>query len=140
VASYDAEAVQFHGGMNAKAKAAAKRRFQYDPAVRLFLSSDAGGYGVDLPQANFLINIDLPYSKGKAEQRNSRHDRTSSLHEIIHTETFLVHGSVEEFYAEKLRAKGNVARAIVDGIGHNRKGRMELGANTLLEFLQNNDV
>jgi SNF2 family DNA or RNA helicase len=138
--SYGDESVQFHGGMNAKAKAAAKRRFQYDPSVRLFLSSDAGGYGVDLPQANYLINVDLPYSKGKSEQRNSRHDRTSSLHEIIHTETFLVAGSLEEFYAEKLRGKGNVARAIVDGIGHDRKGRMELGAHTLLEFLQNNDV
>lgn len=138
--SYGDEAVQFHGGMNAKAKAAAKRRFQYDDSVRLFLSSDAGGYGVDLPQANYLINIDLPYSKGKADQRNSRHDRTSSLHEIIHTETFLIAGSVEEFYASKLADKGGVARAIVDGIGHDRKGRLELGAKTLLEFLQNNDV
>lgn len=138
--SYGNESVQFHGGMNAKSKAAAKRRFQYDPSIRLFLSSDAGGYGVDLPQANYLINIDLPYSKGKSEQRNSRHDRTSSLHELIHTETFLVEGSVESFYASKLATKGAVARAIVDGIGADRKGRMELGADKLLEFLEASDV
>lgn len=138
--AYGSEAVQFHGGMNASQKAAAKRRFQYDPSVRLFLSSDAGGYGVDLPQANYLLNVDLPYSKGKTDQRNSRHDRASSEHELIHTETFIVTGSIEEFYASKLASKGGVARAVIDGKGYDRRGRLELGANTLLAWIGENDV
>lgn len=137
---FPGEAVQFHGGMNASQKADAKRKFQYDPDVRLFLSSDAGGYGVDLPQANWLINVDLPFSKGKSDQRNSRHDRSSSLHSEIHTETFLVAGSIEEFYASRLDAKGGVARAIIDGKGYDRKGRLEMNANTLLNWLGENSV
>ena len=138
--AYGPEAVQFHGGMNASQKAAAKRRFQYDPDVRLFLSSDAGGYGVDLPQANYLLNLDLPYSKGKTDQRNSRHDRASSQHELIHTETFVVAGSIEEFYATKLAAKGGVARAVIDGKGYDRRGRLDFNASTLLNWLGENDV
>lgn len=137
---FGAEAVQFHGGMNATQKAEAKRKFQYDQDVRLFLSSDAGGYGVDLPQANWLINVDLPFSKGKSDQRNSRHDRSSSLHSEIHTETFLVAGSIEEFYASRLEGKGGVARAIIDGKGYDRRGRLELGASTLLSWLGENSV
>lgn len=137
---YSNECVQFHGGMNAKAKAAAKQQFQHDPKTKIFLSSDAGGYGVDLPQANWLLNVDLPYSKGKMDQRNSRHDRAGSHHEVIHTETFLVEGSIETFYAGKLTTKGSIARAIIDGRGYDRQGRMELGASTLLEFLENSDV
>ena len=140
VQAYGAEAVQFHGGMTASAKAAAKRRFQHEADVRLFLSSDAGGYGVDLPQANWLINIDLPFSKGKSDQRNSRHDRVSSLHKQIHTETFLVSGSIEQFYADRLHGKGGVARAIIDGRGFNREGKLELSASTLLEFLEADGV
>lgn len=47
-------AVPFTGKQNAKTKETNKVRFQTDPAVRVLVSSDAGGYGVDLPQANWL--------------------------------------------------------------------------------------
>lgn len=139
-AEFGEEAVQFHGGMNATQKAEAKRKFQHEPGVRVFLSSDAGGYGVDLPQANWLINVDLPFSKGKSDQRNSRHDRSSSHHAQIHTETFLVRRSIEEFYAARLVSKGGVARAIIDGKGYDRRGRLELSAATLMSWLEENSL
>jgi hypothetical protein len=45
-------------------------RFQESADCRVLVSSDAGGYGVDLPQANLLINYDLPWGGGLAVQRN----------------------------------------------------------------------
>lgn len=52
----------FNGDIKRNDREANKVRFQTDPNCRLFLSSDAGGYGVDLPQANYLLCVkaDMP--------------------------------------------------------------------------------
>ena len=66
------QAVAYTGEMNAKQKEEAKVRFQTGDRVRVLVSSDAGGYGVDLPQANLLVNYDQPWSSGLSVQRNGR--------------------------------------------------------------------
>ena len=48
------KSVLFTGDMTSAEKDAAKQKFTQNKETRLFLSSDAGGYGVDLPQANYL--------------------------------------------------------------------------------------
>lgn len=47
-------------------------RFNKDPAARLFISTEAGGAGINLQTANLLYNFDLPFSLGKQEQRTGR--------------------------------------------------------------------
>ena len=69
---------KYSGKLDAKTKEENKIAFNTDPAVRVLISSDAGGYGVDLPAANLLINYDLPWSSGSATQRNGRIQRASS--------------------------------------------------------------
>jgi hypothetical protein len=51
-----------------------------------------------------------------------------------------VAGSIEEFYAGKLEAKGGVARSIIDGRGYDRRGRLDLDPSTLLQWLQERSV
>jgi superfamily II DNA/RNA helicase len=58
-------AVLYHGDMSPTAKMAAQSRFAHDPDCRLFLATDAGAYGTDLPVATHLVNFDLPWSAGK---------------------------------------------------------------------------
>ncbi|HEV2523878.1 MAG TPA: C-terminal helicase domain-containing protein [Gammaproteobacteria bacterium] len=43
-------------------------RFKEDPHCRLFLSTDAGGLGLNLQAANIVINPDLPWNPVKLEQ------------------------------------------------------------------------
>ncbi len=107
--------VQFHGGMNAVQKEQAKVRFQTDPACRVFISSDAGGFGVDLPQANLLINYDLPWSAATASQRNSRIIRASSEWPSVRIERYLMEGTLEVRQWESLTYKSDVSSAIIDG-------------------------
>jgi SNF2 family DNA or RNA helicase len=125
----------YTGKMNAKQKEAAKIRFQTEPDVRVLISSDAGGYGVDLPQANLLINYDLPWSSGLAGQRNARIVRASSEWPSVVIDTLLIAGSLEERQHDMLLQKNAIADAIIDGDGINVKGGVDLTVGSLKEFI-----
>lgn len=125
----------YTGEMNAKDKEAAKVIFQTDPSCRILISSDAGGYGVDLPQANLLINYDLPWNAGLALQRNGRIRRASSTWPSIVIQDFLMEGSIEERQHAMLVQKMAVANAVLDGEGINDAGGVTLTAGTLRAFL-----
>lgn len=133
LAGYDA--VGYTGEMNAKQKEEAKVTFQTNQTCRVLVSSDAGGYGVDLPQANLLINYDQPWSAGLAVQRNGRINRASSEWPTITIQDILVLGSIEQRQYEMLRQKSNVANAILDGANINDKGGVDLTVGSLLNFL-----
>ena len=128
-------AVAYTGEMNAKQKEEAKVRFQNDSAVRVLVSSDAGGYGVDLPQANLLVNYDQPWSAGLAVQRNGRIIRTSSEWQTITIQDILVLGSIEQRQYDMLKQKKSVANAVLDGEGINTRGGVDLTVGSLINFL-----
>lgn len=131
--------VLFMGGMDASKRDIAKQKFQTDPDVRLFLSSDAGGYGVDLPQANYLISYDLPWSAGKLDQREARIIRLSSIHPHVTITSFVMKGSIEERQYEMLQQKREINKAFIDK-GYDSQGRFELNLGTLSEFLSHSEV
>ena len=128
--------VQYHGGMNTNAKAAATQRFTDDPDCRVFLSSWAGAYGCDMYSANYLINLDLAQSSGRADQINGRHDRPSSEFNHIFVRNLIVEDSIEERNLLRLGWKRKVAAATVDGHGADRLGRVENTLISLTEFLE----
>jgi SNF2 family DNA or RNA helicase len=128
-------AVGYTGEMNAKQKEEAKVTFQTSPACRVLVSSDAGGYGVDLPQANLLVNYDQPWSAGLAVQRNGRINRASSTWPSITIQDILVLDSIEQRQYDMLKQKSNVAGAILDGAGINEKGGVDLTVGSLIDFL-----
>lgn len=128
--------VLFHGGMNGKERAEAIAQFGSDPDTRLFLSSDAGGYGVDLFMASHLINYDRPQSAGALKQRNGRHVRASSTFRNVYIDNLIVADSVEEYQGAKLDFKDRVASAVVGGRMSDRSGKLESTAQSLTRFLE----
>lgn len=130
----------YTGQMNAKEKEKSKEKFLTDPDCRVFISSDAGGYGVDLPNANLLINYDLPWNAGLAVQRNGRIKRASSRWPTITIQDFLMQGSIEERQHEMLQQKNAVADAVLDGSGINSRGGVDLTVGSLLNFISNNNA
>ena len=132
--------VTYTGRLDAKTKEKHKTRFNEDPSVRIFISTDAGGYGVDLPAANLLINYDLPWSNGLAVQRNGRINRASSEWPSIVIQDFLMLGSIEERQHEMLSQKNAVASAVIDGSGIDAKGGLSLTLSSLRNFLANTSV
>jgi superfamily II DNA/RNA helicase len=126
----------YSGMMDSREKEESKVLFQTSKDVRVLISTDAGGYGVDLPQANLLINYDLPWSSGTAVQRNSRIRRASSTWKSVIIQDFLMELSIEERQHQMLNQKTAVANAIIDGEGINTKGGVDLTVGSLLNFIQ----
>jgi superfamily II DNA/RNA helicase len=126
----------YSGKLDAKTKEDNKIAFNTDPSIRVLISSDAGGYGVDLPAANMLVNYDLPWSSGAAVQRNGRIRRASSTWPTIIIQDILIAGSIEERQHEALQHKSAVANAVIDGEGINEEGGIDMGVGSLKQFLQ----
>lgn len=125
----------YSGKLDAKTKEENKIAFNTNPDVKVLISSDAGGYGVDLPAANLLVNYDLPWSSGSATQRNGRIIRASSTWQTIVIQDILMRGSIEERQWESLQQKSAVASAVIDGVGIDKEGELTLTIGSLKQFL-----
>jgi SNF2 family DNA or RNA helicase len=125
----------YSGKLDAKTKEDNKIAFNTNPAVRVLISSDAGGYGVDLPAANLLVNYDLPWSSGAAVQRNGRIKRASSTWKTIVIQDIIVKGSIEERQWDTLQHKSAVASAVIDGEGIDEDGGIAMNVGSLKQFL-----
>lgn len=136
----DLRPVLFTGELTPKERDQAKLKFAHDAHCMLFLSSDAGGVGLDLPEASYLVNYNLPWSAGKFDQRQARIIRLSSEWESVTLTSMLMAGSIEERMHTMLVAKRAVADAVVDGRGIDAKGRLKLDVATLTDFLSHSEV
>jgi hypothetical protein len=65
-------------GQTAQARQIAQQQFKTNPDVTLFLSSDAGSHGLNLPEARYVINYDVPRSYDLLMQRSERINRADS--------------------------------------------------------------
>lgn len=129
------QSVLFHGGLNGKQRGEAIKAFTDDPDVRLFISSDAGGYGVDLYTASHLINYDLPLSSGTFKQRNGRHVRASSTFRHVFIDNLIVSNSVEEYQRTRLNYKARVSQGVLTGMS-DPDGKVTNEARNLTQFLK----
>ena len=112
------------------------QRFNNSPDCRIFLSSDAGAYGINLNQGSHLICYDLPWSAGALSQRISRIDRTDSSFKQIHIGYMFGLNTIEERMFNMLIQKRKVARAFIDGEFDGKGGgSINLDLESLREFL-----
>jgi len=123
------------GDVTGMARDRAITRFNTDPTCRVFLSSDAGAYGVDLPQGSHIINYDLPWSGGALQQRIARIDRTNSAFDQINIMYLYGQGTIEARMFRLLQQKAKVARAFLDGEFDAKSGGIKLDLESLREFL-----
>lgn len=72
--------VTIHGGTNRDERQKIQALFRSDPAIRILIATDAAGEGVNLQNANLMVNYDLPWNPNRLEQRFGR------IHRINQTE------------------------------------------------------
>lgn len=64
--------VRLHGGVPTAKRGELLDRFREDDSVQVFLSTDAGGVGLNLQSGAVLVNLDVPWNPAVLEQRNAR--------------------------------------------------------------------
>lgn len=64
--------VHLHGGVPSAKRGALIDRFREDDAVQVFISTDAGGSGLNLQNASVMVNLDVPWNPAVLEQRIAR--------------------------------------------------------------------
>jgi SNF2 family DNA or RNA helicase len=134
-AKWNPGAVVFTGSMTAGMRDSAKMQFQKDPDIRVFISTDAGGYGLDLPEANLLINYDQPWTAGLLKQRNARIRRASSEWDYVVVQDFVMADTLEERMLDMVDHKAAVSSAIIDGEGIAEDGSLISDLDSLRSFL-----
>lgn len=94
-----------NGSMSIEERNEAMQEFKNNTSV--FISTDAGGEGLNLQFANIIINYDLPWNPMKIEQRCGRVDRIGQQRDV-HIYNFIVADTVENRVREVLEEKLSV--------------------------------
>jgi superfamily II DNA or RNA helicase len=107
--------VLFHGGVPGEQRGALVDRFVQDADCRLFLSTDAGGVGLNLQHAAAtVINMDLPWNPAKLEQRIGRVHRMGQSRGV-QVINLVAQGSIEEGMLGVLAFKQSLFAGVLDG-------------------------
>jgi len=107
--------VLFHGGVPSEQRPALVDRFHNDPACRVFLSTDAGGVGLNLQHAAAtVVNMDLPWNPAVLEQRIGRVHRLGQA-KSVQVVNFVSQGSIEEGMLSVLAFKKSLFAGVLDG-------------------------
>ena len=94
--------VRLNGSMNMEERERAQNAFAED--VRILVSTDAGGEGLNLQFCHAVINYDIPWNPMRLEQRIGRVDRIGQTH-TVRAVNFVLEDSVEHRVLEVLEEK-----------------------------------
>jgi superfamily II DNA or RNA helicase len=123
--------VLFHGGVETARRKDLIDRFREDPGCRAFLSTDAGGVGLNLQHASVVVNVDLPWNPAVLEQRIGRVHRLGQTRPV-QVVSFVAKGTIEEGMLSVLGFKRSLFAGVLDG------GEREvfLGGSRLTRFME----
>jgi SNF2 family DNA or RNA helicase len=126
--------VSLHGSVPSRQRGTLIEKFRSDPGCKVFLSTDAGGVGLNLQAASAVINFEPPWNPARLEQRIGRVHRlgqSRSVH-VIH---LLTTDSIEERVWETLRLK----KSLFEGVFDSPAGEVsfaKLGRKTILQAVE----
>jgi superfamily II DNA or RNA helicase len=123
--------VLFHGGVPGRQRGELIRRFKEDPRCRLFLSTDAGGVGLNLQNASVVVNVDQPWNPAVLEQRIGRVHRIGQQRPV-RVVNFVAQGTIEHGMLDLLTFKRSVFAGVLDG----GEDRVLLGGTRLTRFME----
>jgi len=126
--------VLFHGGVASRKRKELIKQFKNDPKCRVFLSTDAGGVGLNLQDASTVVNMDLPWNPAVLEKRIGRIHRLGQ-HKPVRVVNFVAQGTIEHGMLSLLSFKQSLFSGVLD------KGKDEvfLGGTRLKRFMDSVD-
>jgi hypothetical protein len=123
--------VFFHGGVPGPQRKGLIQQFKEDPRCRLFLSTDAGGVGLNLQNAQAVVNLDQPWNPAVLEQRIGRVHRLGQ-HKPVRVVHFIAQGTIEEGMLNILAFKKSMFAGVLD----DGQSEVFLGGSRLKRFME----
>ncbi len=106
--------VTIHGGVKREDRRKVQELFRNDPATRVLVATDAAGEGVNLQNANLMVNYDLPWNPNRLEQRFGRIHRIGQT-EVCHLWNMVAGETREGDVFQRLFEKLDVERQALGG-------------------------
>lgn len=131
---------ELNGSVPVKLRGELIRKFETNPHCKIFLSTEAGGSGLNLQVASTLINFELPWNPAKKNQRIGRIDRLGQKSNKLTIFNFITRNSIEQQIASGLLVKQNLFDGVLDGgsktnsVDFSTKGRSQF-IQQLEEFI-----
>ncbi len=108
--------VTIHGGTHRDERRRLQALFRSDVDVRVLIATDAAGEGVNLQNANLMVNYDLPWNPNRLEQRFGRIHRIGQT-EVCHLWNLVAketrEGDVYHRLLQKLEIEGEALKGRV---------------------------
>ncbi|SFL20786.1 protein of unknown function [Nitrosomonas aestuarii] len=103
-----------YGGTNRDERRKTQEEFRNDPEVVVLVATDAAGEGVNLQNANLMVNYDLPWNPNRLEQRFGRIHRIGQT-EVCHLWNIVANETREGEVFQKLFDKIEVEKEALGG-------------------------
>jgi superfamily II DNA or RNA helicase/predicted nucleic acid-binding Zn finger protein len=126
--------VSLHGGVPSRKRGALIEQFRNDPACKVFLSTDAGGVGLNLQAASVVVNFEPPWNPARLEQRIGRVHRLGQSRPV-HVIHMLTEKSIEERVWETLALKKSLFAGVFDS-PTDEVSFAKLGRKTMLQAVK----
>lgn len=122
---------ELSGNVPVKERKKVIREFEENPECRIFLSSEAGGTGLNLQVADTIINFELPWNPSKKNQRIGRIDRLGQNNHNLTVINLIMRSSIEMKVMSGLGVKQDLFDSVLnsdrftDEVDFSEKGRAQ---------------
>ena len=113
--------IELSGKVPVKKRQALIDEFTTNPECRVFLSTDAGGTGLNLQAADCVVNFELPWNPAKLNQRIGRVSRIGQKSKCINVINLIAKNSIEE----KIFAGIQLKTELFDGVFNDGPDQVE---------------
>lgn len=105
--------VRLHGGVPTDKRGELMDKFHDDDAIQVFISTDAGGTGLNLQNAAVLINLDMPWNPAVLDQRIARIHRLGQK-QPVQIVVMVASDSYEERVTSLVKGKRHLFDNVID--------------------------
>ncbi len=135
--------VELSGKVPVKKRQALIDEFTDNPDCRVFLSTDAGGTGLNLQAADCVVNFELPWNPARMNQRIGRVNRIGQTSRCINVINLIARMSIEEKILASIQLKTDLFKGVFDdgpdSVEFSREKRNEM-LNRLREMMKEEPV
>ena len=107
--------VELSGKVPVKKRQPLIDEFTHNPDCKVFLSTDAGGTGLNLQAADCVVNFELPWNPARLNQRIGRVNRIGQKSRCVNVVNLIAKNSIEEKILTGIQLKTDLFKGVFEG-------------------------